>query len=152
MKTLIKVGIIGLGRMGQFYLEEMQKSGRWQIAYICDTHPQSRELAQKLSPNSVVTDNEQLIFDDPEVQVVGLFALANSRKEQIEKAVLSGKHIISEKPISDTIIREWESVHIAEKSNLLATVNMYLRNTWYHRRIKELISIDRKSTRLNSSH
>ena len=26
----IKVGLIGFGRMGRFYLKEMQKSGRWE--------------------------------------------------------------------------------------------------------------------------
>ena len=31
----IKVGLIGFGRMGRFYLKEMQKSGRWEVAYIC---------------------------------------------------------------------------------------------------------------------
>lgn len=140
MKTLIRVGIIGLGRMGRFYLEEMLKSKRWDIAYICDTNLKSREAAHKLSPDSIVTDNEQIIFNDPTVQVVGLFALANSRKEQIEKAILSGKHIISEKPISDTIIREWEAVHIAEQSTLHTTVNLYLRNSWYHHMIKNFIA------------
>ena len=34
--TKIKVGLIGFGRMGRFYLKEMQKSGRWEVAYICD--------------------------------------------------------------------------------------------------------------------
>lgn len=140
MKTRIKVGIIGLGRMGRFYLEEMQKSGSWHIAYICDTNSKTRELAQKLSPESIITSNEEIIFNDPAVQVVGLFALANSRKEQIEKAILSGKHVISEKPISDTIIREWESVHIAESTPLYTTVNLYLRNSWYHQLIKDFIA------------
>lgn len=140
MKTSIRVGIIGLGRMGRFYLEEMQKSGRWNIVYICDTNVKSREAAHKLSPDSIVTDNEQIIFNDPTIQVVGLFALANSRKEQIEKAILSGKHVISEKPISDTIIREWEAVHIAERTNLYTSVNLYLRNSWYHQMIKDFIA------------
>ncbi|KAA2648452.1 gfo/Idh/MocA family oxidoreductase, partial [Alistipes onderdonkii] len=43
----IKVGLIGFGRMGGFYLEEMQKSGKWDIVYICDVSPASRELAQR---------------------------------------------------------------------------------------------------------
>lgn len=43
----IKVGLIGFGRMGGFYLEEMQKSGNWDIVYICDVSPASRELAQR---------------------------------------------------------------------------------------------------------
>lgn len=135
----IKVGLIGFGRMGQFYLEEMQKSGRWDIAYICDINPNSRELARRLSPESKVTENEQDIFKDDTVQVVGLFTLANSRKEQIEKAVQSGKHIISEKPVADSIDREWDVVDITENSNCISTVNLYLRNSWYHRVIKDFI-------------
>ena len=39
----IRVGLIGFGRMGQMYWEEMQKSGRWDIAYICDTESVSRD-------------------------------------------------------------------------------------------------------------
>ena len=39
----IKVGLIGFGRMGRFYLEEMQKSERWEVAYICDLNLDSRE-------------------------------------------------------------------------------------------------------------
>lgn len=140
MNTTIKVGLIGFGRMGRFYLEEMQKSGRWDVAYICDTNPRSRELAKKISSHSKVTDNEQEIFDDKSVQVVGLFALANSRKEQIERAFSYGKHVISEKPIADSIIREWEAVHVAERSDLFSTVNLYLRNSWYHNLIKDFIS------------
>lgn len=139
MGTKIKVGLIGLGRMGRFYLENMQKSGLWDIAYICDINPGIRALAKELSPESVIVENEQIIFEDPEIEVVGLFTLANFRLEQIEKAIHYGKHIISEKPIADTIEREWEAVRITEKSNLLSTVNLYLRNAWYHQTMKEFI-------------
>ena len=33
----IRIGLIGFGRMGGFYLEELRKSGKWEVAYICDT-------------------------------------------------------------------------------------------------------------------
>ena len=48
----IKVGLIGFGRMGGFYLEQMQKSEKWEIAYICDTSEESREYARKKAPVS----------------------------------------------------------------------------------------------------
>lgn len=83
--TRIKVGIIGFGRMGRFYWEAMTKSGRWNIAYICDTDPESRQLAKKLSPESLIVEDNQKVFEDESVQVVGLFTLADSRMEQIEK-------------------------------------------------------------------
>lgn len=135
----IKVGLIGFGRMGQMYWEEMQKSGRWDIAYICDTDPASRELARNLSPSSRIISDEQEIFDDRSVEAVGLFALANSRKEQIEKAVRSHKHILTEKPIADTIDKEWEIVDLIEKYDRIAAVNLYLRNSWYHQAMKQFI-------------
>ncbi len=135
----IKVGLIGFGRMGRFYLEEMQKSGRWEVSYICEANPDSRELAKSLSPESKVIENEQEIFEDTSVQVVGLFAWADSRKSQVERAIRYGKHIISEKPVADTIDNEWDVVEVTEKSELFSTVNLYLRNAWYHHTIKQFI-------------
>lgn len=140
MKSKIKVGLIGFGRMGGFFLKEMQKSDDWEVTYICDIDPVSRDLAKQASPGSKIVENDQEIFDDPTVQVVVLAALANSRKDRIVRAVASGKHIISEKPVADTIENEWEVVHLTENSNLLSTVNLYLRNSWYHKTIKDFIS------------
>ena len=53
--------------MGRFYLKEMQKSGRWEVAYICDINPDCRELAKQLSPESKILENEQEMFDDESV-------------------------------------------------------------------------------------
>ena len=76
-------------------------------------------MAHKLAPGAKIVSDEQVIFDDPEVEVVGLFALADSRKEQIEKAVAAGKHIISEKPIAESPEKEWQP-ELAENRPLLA--------------------------------
>ena len=139
MENKIKVGIIGFGRMGGFYLTEMMKNDKWIIAYICDVNPVSRAYARKLCPTAKVVSDEDVVFADKEVQVVGLFTLANNRLDQIRKAIQHGKHIISEKPVADTIDREWEAVRLIEESNQLATVNLYLRNSWYHNTIKKFI-------------
>lgn len=136
----IKIGIIGFGRMGGFYLEQMRKSGDWEVAYICDVCEQSREEARKLAPEAKVIADEQIIFDDPEVAVVGLFALADSRLSQIGKAFAAGKHVIAEKPIADSVEREWEAVGLAERTPVFSTVNLYLRNSWYHNTIKEFVA------------
>jgi len=140
MSSKIKVGIIGFGRMGGFFLKEMQKSGKWDVAYICDIDSSARKHAEELSPTSKIIADEQEIFDDPSVQVVGLFALADSRKNQIEKALASGKHIIAEKPLAESVEKEWDAVKLSEKSNLFSTVNLYLRNSWYHNTIKQFIA------------
>ena len=92
-----------------------------------------------ISPTSKIISDEQEIFNDDSVQAVGLFTLADSRKDQIEKAIQSKKHIISEKPVADTIDKEWEVVDLVEKSDIISTVNLYLRNSWYHQIMKQFI-------------
>lgn len=135
----IKIGIIGFGRMGQMYLQALQNDGQWEVAYICDINPKARELAASLSPASRITSDEQDVFDDPGVQVVGLFALADSRYEQIKRAIAAGKHVMAEKPIAQDVEKEWELVRLAEQSGLMCTVNLYLRNSWYHKAVKDFI-------------
>ncbi len=135
----IKVALIGFGRMGRLYLEEMQKSGKWDIAYICDPSASARQSAKEMSPESKIVSTEQEIFADDSVQVVGLFTLANSRAGQIKKAIQSGKHIIAEKPIADTMEAEWEVIDMVKDAHILSTVNLYLRNSWYHNLMKEYI-------------
>lgn len=135
----IKVGLIGFGRMGRFYLTEFQKNERYEVAYICDVDADCRALAHKLSPKSKIVATDDEIFNDEEVRLVALCAYAASRQEQIEKALAHGKHVIAEKPIADTVEHEWQIVHEAEKYDHFTTVNMYLLNSWYHNTIKEFI-------------
>lgn len=138
MKKL-KIGIIGFGRMGGFYLKALQQSNRWEVAYICDLSEEARQEARRAAPEATVLSDDRIIFEDPTVDVVGLFALADSRLSQIERALASGKHILAEKPIADCTEREWQAVELTERSGLLSTVNLYLRNSWYHRRMIDFI-------------
>lgn len=41
--------------------------------------------------------------------------------------------------MSDTIDKEWEVVNLTEKYDRFSTVNLYLRNSWYHQTIKQFI-------------
>ena len=139
MDGKIKVGIIGFGRMGEFYLEDMVASGRWDVRYICDVSEYSRGLAAVACPSAKIVSDEDIIFNDSEIQAVALCALADSRKSQIDKAVAAGKHIISEKPIGLSPEEEWDSVAKVESSGLVSAVNLYLRNSWYAEAVKEYI-------------
>lgn len=135
----IKAGIIGFGRMGEKYLDQMKDSGKWDIKYICDTCSAARKSAEEKFPSAEIVGSEDVIFNDPEIQAVGLFALADSRERQIEKAVASGKHILAEKPIGVTAEQESRLSVLVENSSVISAVNLYLRNSWYHRTMKDFI-------------
>ena len=136
----IKVAIIGFGRMGRFYLQEFQKSTRYDVVYICDINESCCKLAHELSPSSKVITNSDVVFDDPNVQLVVLSAFASDRRGRIALAVSKGKHIIAEKPIADTVEAEEACVQMTENYDGICTVNMYLRNSWYHSELKDIVA------------
>ena len=80
------------------------------------------------------------VFEDESVQVVGLFTLADSRLEQIENGYSVRKTYHRRKsPLQIRWKTEWKVVDMIENSNVLSTVNLYLRNSWYHNLMKEYI-------------
>lgn len=138
-KKLLNIAIIGFGRMGQKYCKELEKQEYWNIASICDNSAEARKMATEMYPHAKAIADEDLVFADDSIDVVGLFALADSRPSQIKKAVAAGKHIIAEKPIAGDIKAEWEIVDVVEKSGLMVAVNIFNRNAWYHKEIIKFI-------------
>ncbi len=135
----ISSALIGYGRMGGFFLKELLSSDRWSVKYIFDTNEESRRLAVAEAPEVKVIDDAEVIFDDPEVEVVILTALADSRPDYIRRCVQAGKHIIAEKPLGDTVENEKAVVELVSNSGLLTAVDLYLRNSWYHNTIRDFI-------------
>lgn len=135
----IPVAIIGFGRMGRCYLKELQLNPDFEVAYICDTDEECLTLARQLAPQAVAVADDQSIFADPRIQVVVLSTTADARLQQIRRAVDTGKHIIAEKPIADSVEGEWEAVRLAEAAPIMSTTNLYLQNAWYHALMRETI-------------
>mgnify|MGYP007095627487 CR=1 FL=1 len=52
-----------------FIWRRWRKSDQWEVLYICDTDPEARDLARRKSPTSRIVADEQVVFEDPEVQV-----------------------------------------------------------------------------------
>jgi len=124
--------------MGQSFCREILKNPVYELVYICDTDLEVRKSAKAMYPEITIVD-EDTIMNDATIDVVGLFALADSRPAQIEKAIKADKHIIAEKPIADDIETEWKIANLVEKSDKMVAVNMFNRNAWYHKEIIEFI-------------
>lgn len=125
--------------MGRKYLVEFQKNPMWEVVYICDINQNCRIKAAELAPTSTILDSEDVIFNDSTIDVVGLFALVDSRYSQIDRAIKAGKHIIAEKPIAMTVQEEWDIVQKVERYDKMVTVNLFNRNAWYHKEIIDFI-------------
>ncbi len=135
----IRVGAIGFGRMGQLFCSELLNNPLYDLVYICDNDPEACMEAAVKYPGVFVIDDEDILMNDPDIDAVGLFALADSRFSQIKKAIAANKHVIAEKPVAEDIDAEWKIVDLVENSDRMVAVNMFNRNAWYHKEMIDFI-------------
>ena len=140
MAKRLRAGILGYGRMGRGFVAAMQESEIWDVAAVYDIRPETRQLAARQVPGAEIYDSPDAIYDDPSIDAVGLFTLADARPEQIRRALATRKHVLAEKPIGADISTEWQLVHEIEASGLFVAVNLFNRNAWYHKEIQRFIA------------
>jgi predicted dehydrogenase len=140
MGKQLKVGIIGYGRMGRGFVAAMRQSEFWNVAAICDVNPNTRDVAARTIPTAKVVSDPELILSDKSLDVVGLFTLADARPAQLRRALKEGKHVLAEKPIAADVKTEWELVKEIEASDRMVAVNLFNRNAWYHKEIRNFIA------------
>ncbi len=135
----IRIGSIGFGRMGQLFCSEISNNPLYELVYICDNNPDACVQASLSYPNCIIVNDEDIIINDPSIDAVGLFTLADSRSSQIEKSIKANKHIIAEKPVAQDIDTELKIANMVENCDLMVAVNMFNRNAWYHKEIIDFI-------------
>lgn len=140
MATRIRVGVVGFGRMGRGFVSAMLADARYEVVAVCDAHAAARKAAAEQLPNAKVFTDAPDLIKAKNVDVVGLFTLADARPAQIRAALAAGKHVIAEKPIAADIETEHALLKEIESSDRLVAVNLFNRNAWYHKEIIKFIA------------
>lgn len=115
----IKVGIIGLGFIGNVHFETLQRLGFIEVVAIAE---QDLEKARFGNVARVYEHWEDLVAD-PEIEVVHN-CTPNHYHFTINRTCLkAGKHVLSEKPLGVNSQETLELVRLAQQAGLKAAVN-----------------------------
>ena len=135
-----RIGIIGLGKMGSRHFAALRAHPRWEIAWACDRDCARRDWAREQLPGLTVGEDAAALMAQGQVDAVGVFTLADARPAIIRAVLARGLHILAEKPLGATIEDEEALLDAIETSGCLVAVNLFNRNTWYHRAMREFIT------------
>jgi myo-inositol 2-dehydrogenase/D-chiro-inositol 1-dehydrogenase len=114
----IKIGIIGIGRMGQIHLDNlMQKFSEVEVVAISDINEEARQWAEKYTISKFYSDYQDLISDQ-EVNTVVICSPTNQHAENIIAAAQAGKNIFCEKPMDLSIQTATKVLQIVEKAGV----------------------------------
>ena len=126
---MIKVGIIGAGRIGRVHSESISKYVKGaEIKAISDVRvtDELKAWAQGMGIPHVYEDYRQ-ILNDPEIDAVLVCSSTNTHAPISIEAARAGKHIFCEKPIDADVGRIKEVLAEVEKAGVKFQVGFHRR-------------------------
>ena len=137
MKKL-KVGIAGLGEFGELHAMVFSQLPYVELSMVCSrTESRASEIAMKYKVKSFCTDYEELANSD--LDVISVVNFGKDHKSAAIPALRSGKHVLVEKPIADSLDDAEAMVLEAKRSKGKFMVAHICRFMSQYQRAKELI-------------
>lgn len=100
----IKIGIVGLGRMGKFHAEDIayRMKNAELTAVCCRTKERAVTLQKEFGAGYAFDDYEEMLRCE-ELEAVVICSVSEKHCEQVIKAINAGKHVFCEKPLGMSV-------------------------------------------------
>jgi len=135
---IIKVGVIGAGRWGQKHIDEYSKMKDVDLSIVSDLNKDSLKICkEKFKIKNVTNDYNDILSSD--VEAVSVCTSNETHYKVCKDALLAGKHVLVEKPLTLKSKQAYELVDIARKSKRLLAVGHIFRYNNAINEIKKLI-------------
>jgi predicted dehydrogenase len=116
----IKIGFVGVGCISGIYLRNLTNMFKEvEIVGVCDLIRERAENAVKDFNLPKLYEDMYELFNDPEVDIVLNITRPYEHYEVTKQALLHGKHVYSEKPLSPDLNEARELVALAKEKGLL---------------------------------
>jgi predicted dehydrogenase len=118
-----KIGMIGCGGITESHLKAYKAAG-YQVAAFCDVIPERAEKRRAdFYPNAAVFSDHRYVLDLMDIEVVDIATHPEDRLEVIEHALLSQKHVLSQKPFVTDLDAGERLVALADRVERKLAVN-----------------------------
>jgi predicted dehydrogenase len=115
----LRCGVVGVGYLGRFHAQKYAKLNDCDLVGVYDYFPnQSQKIAQEFGTHSFTELSDMLA----EVDAVSIAASTKAHYELAKYFLAHGKHVLIEKPITETVEQAKELVQLAEKNQLILQV------------------------------
>ena len=117
-----RAAVIGLGFIGPHHIDALRRVPQAEIAALCDQDPAALRLHAQRQGVPAVSDWREIIAD-PKIDVIHNCLPPGLHDEVNRAALLAGKHLYCEKPLSLTAAAAREIAQLAEKQGVRAALN-----------------------------
>ena len=122
----IKAGVIGVGFIGAAHVEALRRLNFVSVEAIADDASVVKEKALQLGINKYYGDYNQMLTD-PDIDSIHICTPNYLHYSISKEALLAGKHVICERPLTTSRAEAEELVELAEKKGLINATNFNIR-------------------------
>lgn len=140
MKT-INVGLIGYGMAGRvFHAPVLTCVPGLSLKKIRETRKENIEIANQRYPEAEIVGDSKQIFSDPSIDLVVIGTPNTSHHPLAKEAMLSGKHVVVDKPFTITSAEADDLIEVSKKTGKLLTVHQNRRWDSNSKTVKKVIA------------
>ncbi|MDX6384726.1 MAG: hypothetical protein QOK48_2299 [Blastocatellia bacterium] len=138
--TATTVGVIGLGYWGPNLLRNFAENESAELRWICDGDPTRLAAMSRRYPAAQTTTDYQKLLADPKLDAIAVVTPVATHFEIARAALLAGKHVLVEKPLTATAREAEELTELAERSQRRLMVDHTFVYTGAVRKMKEIVA------------
>ena len=117
------IALVGAGGISGAHLEAYARYGLNVIAICSRDLDRARARRDASFPKARATDDFETLLRDPAITVLDITTHADVRADLMRRALLAGKHVLSQKPFVEDFAVGWELVELARSRCLTLAVN-----------------------------
>lgn len=137
---MLNVLVVGVGFIGAEHIEAIRRTNLAQVAAIVGHTPEkTKQKAKSLGVERALVDFETAV-QDPDVDVVHICTPNNLHFQMAKRALLAGKHVVCEKPMTMTSAEAEELAALARERGLVGAIHFNIRYYPLIRQAREMIA------------
>src|SRR6266849_3142826 len=110
------IGVIGCGYWGPNLLRNFAENDDAQLRWVCDTDEERLNAMARRYPAAQTTTDYQKLLADPKLDAIAVVTPVATHFQIAKEALLKGKHVLVEKPLTATAREAEELVEIASRN------------------------------------
>lgn len=119
----LKIGVIGAGYWGPNIIRNVADMSGTVLHAVCDLNPDRLDPIRRRYPATLTTSNIQDVLSDPAIDAVVIATPISTHYSIAREALLAGKHVLVEKPLTQKSTEARELVRIAQKKKRVLMVD-----------------------------
>lgn len=120
-------GIIGAGNIAHKFIEAVRMTKNADVTAVASKSlERARDWAEK-EGLSRYYDSYETLLADPDIDIIYIATLSNAHYDNIKACLEAGKHVICEKPMTQTAFQAQEMITLAREKQLFLMEGMWSR-------------------------